>query len=343
MLKQIFLTSILILCCQPLFALSTRGSEEISSLHGKVLNTYTTTSGESVTIRMDQMSKWAFGLKYNSMLMQGLQDHSHNISKQDVFNQGYANTPTKMTVDMLTANFMYMLNPHISFMIMSAYLKKQMDNQNRSGQEFTTNASGITDTEFFILYNLLKNKKQSFDIHFGISLPTGSINKKDNVPAGRILLPYPMQLGSGTFDPVIDIEYIRLLSKTLSWETEFNTDLHLYKNNNHYALGNEYAINTSLNNQFNSIFAGFITLDGASWGNIRGANPELNPLASPTANPKTQGGKSLSLLLGIELEGQKGIWKKQSLQFDIGNTVSQYTNGPQLKKSWEFSVQWVLR
>ena len=74
-----------------------------------------------------------------------------------------------------------------------------MDRINRRGVSFTTSTQGPGDLKLSGLYNIMRQNRQSFHLNAGISFPTGSINERDDTPAGsNVRLPYPMQLGSGT-------------------------------------------------------------------------------------------------------------------------------------------------
>ena len=81
--------------------------------------------------------------------------------------------------------------------------------------------------------------RSGFDRHrvlvgAGISFPTGSIDKKDDTPAAPDQqLPYPMQLGSGTFDLLPGLTYLGQAGK-LGWGAEAMATLRLGENSNDY-------------------------------------------------------------------------------------------------------------
>ena len=75
---------------------------------------------------------------------------------------------------------------------------------NRLG-EFTTETEGFGDTTLSALIRFFEREHQSAHLNAGFSIPTGSIEETDDIltPMGMrptVRLPYPMQLGSGTFD-----------------------------------------------------------------------------------------------------------------------------------------------
>ncbi len=73
-----------------------------------------------------------------------------------------------------------------------------------------------------------------------MSFPTGSIDKKDDTPMGsNQQLPYPMQLGSGTFDLLPGITYLGQ-HNDISWGAQVSGVIRLGENDRDYRLGNRF-------------------------------------------------------------------------------------------------------
>jgi hypothetical protein len=76
-------------------------------------------------------------------------------------------------------------------------------------------AEGMADTMLMTKYRLYTDDPliptSQFSFFLGLSIPTGSINEKNSNHPVAIrkdeLLPYGMQLGTGTFDPIIGLLY----------------------------------------------------------------------------------------------------------------------------------------
>ena len=78
------------------------------------------------------------------------------------------------------------------------------------GSAFTTHTSGIGDTQFGALGNLIDSEHDDLIINVGFSVPTGDIfDTSANSTAGLLELPleYPMRKGSGTFNARPGITY----------------------------------------------------------------------------------------------------------------------------------------
>lgn len=82
------------------------------------------------------------------------------------------------------------------------YLDKQLDLTMPGGQRITRSTSGIGDVQLFARYTVFQKDLpgRNFRIapFLGLKLPTGDANDRDSF--GR--LPQPLQLGSGSWDPV---------------------------------------------------------------------------------------------------------------------------------------------
>jgi hypothetical protein len=81
-------------------------------------------------------------------------------------------------------------------------------------------------------------------------------------------------------------------------------------------------------------------MDWQSWGNIHGADPELNPLFTPGCDPNMRGGSCLDFLPGLSLYIDKGILQGNRLFIERGVSMYQYLKGPQGETTWIVSAGW---
>jgi hypothetical protein len=81
---------------------------------------------------------------------------------------------------------------------------------------------------------------------------------------------------------------------------------------------------------------------GEFWENISGSDPLLDPTDEPTKDPRLQGGKRLSALLGITFHPQNGLLKSQHFHVLCDVPVVQSLDGPQLKRRWGIRAGWQL-
>jgi hypothetical protein len=111
--------------------------------------------------------------------------------------------PTKMRTDMHMFSAMYAPTEQLTLMGMIPYIERSMDHVTFQGPAgttrlgtFTTKADGIGDLKLMGLYSAWKSGNHRVHLNAGVSLPTGSIDKEDEVltpmgarPTQR--LPYP--------------------------------------------------------------------------------------------------------------------------------------------------------
>jgi hypothetical protein len=176
-----------------------------------------------------------YGFMYMEMI--GNRDGNHNSSTGNVL-QNYMITPTEMTMEMHMFHLMYAPSDDLTLMAMLSYKSLSMDHKNRSGARLTTDSSGPGDLKVTALYTVFDSSPHRIHLDAGVSLPTGSINEKDNTPAGsNQKLPYPRQLGSGTFDLHPGVSYLGQ-SGRLGWGAHAGGVLRLGDNSENYRLGN---------------------------------------------------------------------------------------------------------
>ena len=152
-----------------------------------------------------------------------------------------------------------------------------------------------------LLYSVQNGENHQIHIESGVGLPTGSIDERADIPAGpNQRLPYPMQLGSGTYDPKLGLTYSHVRN---DWYFGANTSgtWRLGRNDNNYRLGNQYVVDGWASYRFNPWLHSSARTVATFLGDIHGADPELNPMMVPTANPNLRGGKWVDILLGVNV------------------------------------------
>tara|TARA_R110002049_G_scaffold2750_10_gene22459 strand:- start:107454 stop:108500 length:1047 start_codon:yes stop_codon:yes gene_type:complete len=157
-------------------------------------------------------------------------------------NQGA--TPTNMTMEMHMTHLMYGATEDITVYTMLMLPSLTMDHTRANFTEFTTHNSGFGDTAFGALLNLASDDNEDLIFNLGCTVPTGDIYRESSIPTGSpTALPYPMRLGSGTFNFRPGLTY-KYFSDSWSWGAQFQTDLPIGRNYRGYSVGEEFRINT---------------------------------------------------------------------------------------------------
>ena len=231
---------------------------------------------------------------------------------------------------------MYAPSDDLTLMVMLPYIRLSMDHVTRTGVRFTTKSDGIGDLQVKTLYTVYRigYDRHRFLLNSGVSFPTGSIDEKDATPAGPDQqLPYPMQLGSGTFDLLPGISYLGQ-TENWGWGVDGMATIRLGENDRDYTLGNRYHLSGRLDRKVTDWLSASVKIDGQIWENIDGADPDLNPAVVPTADPDRRAGERVDLLFGISLYVSKGPFKGLRVGVEGGIPMYQSLDGPQLETDW---------
>lgn len=230
--------------------------------------------------------------------------------------------------------------------------------QSLAGVEgFTMESQGLADTMLMAKYRLFADDPliptRQASLFLGLSLPTGSLderNTKHPVAARRTeLLPYSMQLGSGTVDPTIGFLYQGSRSPRW-WGANFMFTGRLYDNKRDWRLGNEFRADLYAMYQLRYDLVAEFQLN-ASWrGKIRGEMNEAvsgasghavqgdpaSPYTTPSWDPDNYGGRQVFATLGLQ-------WQPAPLHIvnlQAGLPLYRNLNGPQLETDWQVMLTW---
>ena len=284
-----------------------------------------------------------FAYRYMYMDMDGSRDGTDSISDRDVLRQ-FPITPTRMTMQMHMLGGMYAPSNDLTLMVMAPYVVKEMDHLVRNGVRFTTRSEGFGDIKLGALYKVLQQSRQRIHLNFGVGFPTGSIDKKDRTPAGPDQqLPYPMQIGGGTFSLLPGVTYMGQ-TDNWSWGAQALGTLNLGRNSRDYRLGDRVNLTVWGAHRWNNWFSSSVRLDGRTWGNITGADSDLNPRLIPTADPDRRAGTQLDVVFGLNFFVPKGAQKGTRAALEFALPIHRSLDGPQLETDWQitFGLQGVF-
>ena len=291
--------------------------------------------------------KWMLGYRYLNMRMSGNLDGTDSVSSATIVDPAgldYMVAAESMDMEMHMFSLMYGLTNKLTIMGMLPYKRLSMDHITRSGINFTTRAEGIGDLSISGMYDVYQTNNHQFHFTAGLSLPTGSIDRKDNTPASgsiKVQLPYPMQLGSGTIDLLTGLAYIGI-DKDWGWGADVNTTIRLGENDNDYSLGNKIMARMWVSRSMNKHVSLNFKLQGEKWGNIDGDDPALLPSVTviPTADPDLRAGKRIDASIGLTLYEGAGRHESNRLAIEYAAPVYQSLDGPQLETGRMISFAW---
>ncbi len=151
-------------------------------------------------------------------------------------------------------------------------------------------------------------------------------------------LPYPMQLGSGTFDLRPGVTYTGA-TDIFSWGAQYLATLRIGDNDQGYTFGDRHDLTAWGLWGPMPWFAVSGRIAYSTQARIDGIDP-LIVAPVQTANPDFQGGDRIDLGIGVNLAGQEGIIAGHRLALEFLLPVYQDLNGPQLETDWTLTVGW---
>jgi len=277
--------------------------------------------------------------RYMHMKMEGNRDGTDDVSTQQVLSD-FPVAPLRMTMDMHMFGLMYGVTDAVTAMVMLPYIKKSMDHVTRMGATFTTESEGFGDARLSALVRLYDEGHHRVHLNAGLSFPTGSIKEKGDTPAmANAVLPYPMQIGSGTYDLLPGLTYVGY-SEAYSWGAQLTGTVHLGKNGHDYRLGDRVQLSTWGQRPVTNWLSASLGLNFHAWGDINGADPALNPMMVQTADPTRQSGNRIDVAFGLNTLLPEGMFKGNRLALEFALPVHQDLDGPQLETDWILTFGW---
>jgi hypothetical protein len=304
------------------------------------------------------------------MSMDGLRDGTSSVNGDSLLGMPAAGlfmaVPTSMEMRMLNITAGYSFTDDLFGGVMMMWKQNSMDMkfngpmQILTGQEgFTMKSGGLADTMLMGKYRLYTDDplipSKQYSLLFALSLPTGSIDQRnDEHPLAmrqNELLPYGMQIGSGTYDPTIGLLY-QASSSPWWWGVNASYTARLYDNDRNYRFGNEARLDSYAMYQFSPDWLVQGQLNAKHQGKISGEMDEYtsgasghaiqgdpnSPAMTPLWDTGNYGGTQLFTTLGLQ-------WQPAPLHiidFNVSVPLYRDLNGPQLEEDYRVMLTWFV-
>jgi hypothetical protein len=286
-------------------------------------------------------------LKYFRTQMEGQGAGTDSLTLNQVLRL-FDVVPSRLLTQGFSLDLLVGLTQHVTVAASGTFAQKTMDNlAGLDGQSsvfllYQTETSGLQDVKVSALYNVYDGGPMRVHVHGGVSVPVGAIDvdavtpRSDPSPAQ---LPYPLQLGSGTFDLLPGFT-LNIQNEKASLGVQGKGTVRLGENDRGWRLGDTFE---------GTVWAGFHTsrwvsasLGGrySSWGNVEGFDEGLDPNESPAHNTLTQGGWRVDLPVGVNVVVPPGRFGGHRFGVEFMVPVHQDLDGPQLRHRWSLVAGW---
>ncbi|TAE33148.1 MAG: transporter [Alphaproteobacteria bacterium] len=293
---------------------------------------------------LHKQGEWMVGYHYQHSRTSGYRNGSNKVSNASVMS-AYGEAATEMDMGMHMLEIMYGISDDLTLMVMPQYMVMDMTHQSShgSGHIHDHTTQGLGDTQLTGLYSIYDQeqagKEHKVHVNMGVSLPTGSIDKTFVNHHDRVYpLPYQMQFGSGTFDPIIGATY-NGSSHDWSWGAQTLNTIRLGKNDNGYRLGNKYTATTWIARTITDFASLSFRIDGEAWDDVSGRNARLPLTTIAGANPTELAGERVMANIGLNLLGDERL-SDQRLAAEFGLPIYQRYSGPQPNMDYRVSLAW---
>ena len=294
-----------------------------------------------------------FSYRFSNMRMHGLLNGEKKIALREAMNSPnsasdnsgtYMNSPVEMRMDMHMLGAMYAPNNNLTLMLMTNYVEKEMKQERMpmsGSSRFDVNSSGIGDVRISGLIKILQDNHQDTILGIGLSIPTGSIDKRDVTPASsNARLGYAMQNGTGTLDPFIFLNNVNNLGKfKIGEQILFKTNFSKH-NSKGYHYGNLIDLKTWISYRCLKNLSTSLKINYKYQEKMFGSDDEMNKRMSPAMDSRNQGYKKLEIGLGLNFVNHKEFMKNNRLGIEFTFPVYQNLRGIQMSDSVHSIIGW---
>jgi hypothetical protein len=235
-------------------------------------------------------SQFQFSYTYSRGVMNEL-----NISEDQYFSDtSFMMKPEEMIMEMHMIGIHYSINKKWSLMLMSSYQKKEMEAIMKMGRrKVSTSAQGVGDTLMKINYSLNLENKSIISFTGGLSLPTGSIQKRDN----SVRLPYGMQMGSGSYGAIAGVSFTKSRGQWSS-VTVLEILSFLNESSEDYTFGHQSSLDTSFSYSIHDQLIFVLGLRSSLVDPLSSNEEMISNMSSPF-DPQNQHGRRSHYSLGV--------------------------------------------
>jgi hypothetical protein len=285
--------------------------------------------------------------RYMQMNMSGLATGEDSLSTSELFSQGYSVYAADMDMQMHMIGAMYAPSDKLTLMSMLMYNRNTMDGtmkmdsmgegmQMPKMMKHSMESDGLGDLRLSGLYQIADLGHARIHLNLGVSVPTGSTDEKNN----GMLLAYPMQLGSGTWDLLPGVTY-NAQNEDLSWGAQL-TGTFRTGDNNGYSLGHAGRAQAWVAKNWAPTMSTSLRINNEVWGCVDGEDLRLSmaKMKNPLANADLQGGFRSELGIGVNYYHQGGTLSGHRLAAEFIFPIHEDFEGIQMERDWSLVLGW---
>ena len=278
--------------------------------------------------------KIMFGYKFGTMDMNCCRDSTNSVTESFIQGLGFTMTPVDMTMDMHMLSTMYAFNNKFTLMAMIPYIEKEMEMKKltgmMAGKLHKTSSRGFGDLSITGLYKLSDRE----NLKVGLSIPTGEFNEKDHNMSGVLkTLPYPMQIGSGTYDLIFGYNYQKILDHW-SYGFQINAVKRFDYNSEGWKYGDRRELSGWMSKPLSNNLSLSIGMDIEHKDNVKGRSANRNTM-TPTWNEYFHSHLRVSSNIGLNYKMPRSMSR---IGIQCGTPIYQDVDGPQMEPDFKCNI-----
>ena len=257
--------------------------------------------------------------------------------------------PKSAKADVMFPFANFAINDYMALVALAPLIRKETELETFSGRDVTkslgTNtvkSSGLGDIKVGAIFRAFngEDNKHNLIIDAVLSLPTGSITKKDTqlTPMNtrvKARLAYGMQLGSGTLDAIVGASYWGK-DDLWGWGTQYLATLPLESENSEgWRYGDKHELTTWLSYEWDPTLVTSVRVRGEHQDEIHGSDPKIfGPGLG--ADPGNYGGDKVELSIGVNWM----VATANNISLEFSKPVYQDRNGVQADHDYSLFFSW---
>lgn len=278
------------------------------------------------------------GYRFSNVDAEGLKAGPDPVTELELLDI-FEFVPLARSVDTHVLTLGYGVNDDVTVMANVGYTSKRRETANEE-VFFIQESSDVADARVDVLWDVWEQGPHRAHLQLGAVVPLGSVEQRGDIPgASDVLLPYDMQIGSGSFALVPGV--------VLATQNEFGTVgaqvqgvLHLTDNDRDYRPGDEVRANVWAAYRLNEVFSLSSGVRAVGSNAIEGFDPALETFRDPGDLSLSFGGTRVDIPLGLNVLMPQGPLAGHRFGVEFAWTVHENLDGPLLASDWGFTVGW---
>lgn len=286
--------------------------------------------------------QFALNVRASQNTFEGLRDSRKDLSSADVFARGFAIAPSEGADRRFELEALFGFDQRWDIYFVIPYSTHDYEQDLTLGGTSDVESDGLGDIQIGGVFRSYDHGPTRISYMAGISLPTGKVNETGQYDGlADTKLPYPLQLGSGTFDLIPGV----LLESTrgdVQWGARASGRIHLQSaHDENWFRSNSGRLDLWAGTEVGEDLHGTLRAQADWWGDLHGSDPDLVQLRNPLEDPLRQGGSRVTIFGGLGKDLDKA--GNNHLGIEVGFPVEEWLDGPAPSQDWMAVIGWRLR